>query len=120
MQSYQHLFKSYPAGSEEAKLWRRCYRQIKQGQYTAEMCVEIEKRTEGKVMAKTLRPDLFVELDYEAVFKDAIHTWAKATTHPTKHDRDLVNRNLIKAALTRYKTRDPEFYTELKAVSNVL
>ena len=114
MKNYSYLFKSYPTGTEEYTLYRKCKREHASGQYSAETCVHIEKRTNGQPMAKSLRPDLFTELPHETAMKLAIKEWVSITDHPTGYDNDLIS-----AFMERYKKRDPKFYKELKVVAHV-
>lgn len=59
MKNYAHLFKSYPNGTDEHAKYRKVDREFKNGQYSAESCLLIQERTQYKVLARQLRPDLF-------------------------------------------------------------
>ena len=57
MDQVKKLFNSYQEG--EKLLWRKVNRECKLGKFSAESCVEIERRSEGKITRRELRPDLF-------------------------------------------------------------
>lgn len=114
IENYAHLFKTYPSGTPEHAWYRKVRREYAKGEYSAKTCIEIEQRTNGKVMARSLRPDLFKQLDHEQQFKQAALTWCTATTTPTEDDKKL-----MEALLKRYEGRDAAFYESLKAVINV-
>ena len=114
MKDYSHLFDSFPSGTPENALYRKCKREFNRGQYSAEICIHIEKRTDGVPMAKQLRPDLFSELPHETKLKASIKKWVAVTDHPTGFDTALIT-----AFMERYQKRDPQFYKELKEVAHV-